>query len=46
LPPLGRVAQLKIHAKKIVGAQTFKATVIFRPDYRRRENRLDLTLAV
>jgi hypothetical protein len=46
LPPLGRVAQLEIHAEKIVGGQTFKATVIFRPDYRRRENRLDLTLAV
>jgi len=46
LPPLGRVAQLEIHAEKIVGAQTFKADVIFRPDYRRRENRLDLTLAV
>lgn len=46
LPPLSRVAQLEIHAEKVIGAQTLKATVIFRPDYRQRENRLDLTLAV
>jgi hypothetical protein len=46
LPPLSRVAQLEIHAKKTVGIQTFEVTTIFRPDYRPRENRLDLTLAV
>ncbi|MGH8248623.1 MAG: hypothetical protein ACREUU_19615 [Gammaproteobacteria bacterium] len=46
LPPLSRVAQLEIHAEKTVGAQTFKATTTFRPDYQRRENGLDFTLAV
>jgi hypothetical protein len=45
LPPLSRVAQIEIHAEKTVGAQTFERTTIFRPDYRSRENRLDLTLA-
>jgi hypothetical protein len=45
LPPLSRVAQLKIHAEKTVGIQTFKATRIFRPDYQQRENHLDFTLA-
>ena len=46
LPPLSRVAQVEIHAEKTVGAQTFERTTIFRPDYRPRENCLDLTLAV
>ena len=46
LPPLSRVAQLRIHAEKLVGAQLFKTTATFRPDYRQRENRLDLTLIV
>jgi len=46
LPPLSRVAQVEIHAEKTVGAQTFELTTIFRPDYRPRENYLDLTLAV
>ena len=45
LPALARVAQLEIHAEKTVGAQTFQTTRTFRPDYRQRENRLDLTLA-
>jgi len=44
LPPLERVAQLKIHAEKVVGAETFKTDVIFRPDYSRCENHLDLVL--
>ncbi|MGH7843828.1 MAG: hypothetical protein ACREQW_01460 [Candidatus Binatia bacterium] len=44
-PPLSRVAQLEIHAEKVVGAQTFQATTTFRPDYQQRENRLDLMLA-
>lgn len=46
MPPLSRVAQLEIHAEKIIGAQTFQVTTTFRPDYRQRENRLDLTLKV
>jgi hypothetical protein len=46
LPPLSRVAQLEIHAEKTVGVQTFTTTATFRPDYRQRENRLDLTLTV
>jgi hypothetical protein len=46
LPPLSRVAQLEIHAEKIILGQTFKATTTFRPDYRQRENRLDFTLKV
>jgi hypothetical protein len=46
LPPLSRVAQIAIHAEKTVGPQTFERTTIFRPDYRLRENHLDLTLAV
>lgn len=46
LPPLSRVAQLEIHAEKTVGGQTLKTTTTFRPDYRQRENRLDLTLTV
>ena len=45
LPPLSRVAQLEIHAEKVVGAQTFQATTTFRPDYQQRENRLDFMLA-
>lgn len=45
LPPLSRVAQLEIHAEKVVGAQTFQATTIFRPDYQQRDNRLDFMLA-
>ena len=45
LPPLSRVAQLEIHAEKTVGAQTFQATRIFRPDYQQRDNRLDFMLA-
>jgi len=46
LPPLSRVAQLEIHAERTVGTQTFEVITIFRPDYRLRENHLDLTLAV
>jgi len=46
LPPLSRLAQIEIHAEKTVGIQTFQRTTIFRPDYRQRENRLDLTLEV
>jgi hypothetical protein len=45
LPPLSRVAQLVIRAEKTVGAQTFQATRIFRPDYQQRDNRLDFMLA-
>ena len=45
LPPLSRVAQLEIHAEKMIGAQTFHATTVFRPDYQQRDNRLDLILA-
>lgn len=45
LPPLSRVAQLEIHAEKVVGAQTFHARTLFRPDYQQRDNRLDLILA-
>jgi hypothetical protein len=45
LPPLSRVAQLELRAEKIIGAQTFQATKIFRPDYRQRDNRLDFLLA-
>jgi len=44
-PPLSRVAQLEIHAEKIIGAQTFQATTTFRPDYQQRDNRLDFMLA-
>ncbi len=44
-PPLSRVAQLEIHAEKVVGAQTFQATTTFRPDYQQRDNRLDFMLA-
>jgi hypothetical protein len=46
MPPLSRVAQVVIHAEKIMGGQTFRATSTFRPDYRQRENRLDFTLKV
>jgi hypothetical protein len=47
LPPLSRVAQLEIQAKKIIGAQTFSTPKIeFCPDYNARENHLDLTLTV
>ena len=46
LPPLSRVAQIEIHAEKIVGIDLFQVTTIFRPDSHQRENRLDLTLAV
>jgi len=46
MPPLSRVAQLEIHAEKIIAAQLYQATTTFRPDYRQRENRLDLTLKV
>lgn len=46
LPPLSRVAQLEIHAEKIIGPDTFKTTTTFRPDYQQWENRLDLMLAV
>jgi hypothetical protein len=46
LPPLNRVAQLELHAEKTVGAQTFKTTTAFRPDYRQRENHLDFLLTV
>jgi hypothetical protein len=45
-PPLSRVAQLEIHAEKVIGAQTFQATTTFRPDYQQRDNRLDFMLAV
>ena len=45
LPPLTRVAQLEIHAEKMIGAQTFHATTVFRPDYQQRDNRLDFILA-
>jgi len=45
LPPLSRVAQLEIHAEKVVGTQTFQATTTFRPDYQQRDNRLDFMLA-
>ncbi|HEX6439465.1 MAG TPA: hypothetical protein VF182_20285 [Candidatus Binatia bacterium] len=45
LPPLSRVAQLEIHAEKMIGAQTFHATTVFRPVYQQRDNRLDLILA-
>jgi hypothetical protein len=45
LPPLSRVAQLEVHAEKIVGAQTFHATTVFRPDYQQRDNRLDFILS-
>jgi hypothetical protein len=44
LPPLSRIAQLELQAEKTVGVQTFTTTITFRPDYRQRENRLDLTL--
>jgi len=44
LPPLSRVAQLEIHAEKTVGAQTFQATRIFRPNYQQRDNRVDFML--
>jgi hypothetical protein len=44
-PPLTRVAQLEIHAEKVVGVQTFQATTTFRPDYHQRDNRLDFMLA-
>jgi hypothetical protein len=44
-PPLSRVAQLEIHAEKVIGAQTFQATTTFRPDYQQRDNRLDFILA-
>ena len=46
LPPLSRVAQLEIHGEQTVGGQIFQVTTTFRPDYRQRENRLDLTLKV
>jgi hypothetical protein len=46
LPPLSRVAQLRIHVEKTVGVQTFTSQTEFRPDYNLRENRLDLTLTV
>jgi hypothetical protein len=46
MAPLSRVAQLEIHAEKIIGVQTFQTTTTFCPDYRQRENRLDLTLKV
>ena len=46
LPPLSRVAQLEIHAEKTIAMQLFQVTTTFRPDYRQRENRLDLTLKV
>jgi hypothetical protein len=29
----------------MIGAQTFHATTVFRPDYQQRDNRLDLILA-
>ena len=45
LPPLSRVAQLEIHAEKVIGAQTFQATTVFRPDYQQRDNRLDFILS-
>lgn len=44
LPPISRVAQLEVRARKTMGTQTFERTTIFRPDYRTRENQLDLTL--
>ena len=46
LPPLSRVAQVQIHAEKIVGPDTFQALETFSPDYRLPENRLDLRLKV
>jgi len=45
LPPLSRVAQLEVHAQKVIGAQTFRATTVFRPDYQQRDNRLDFILS-
>jgi hypothetical protein len=44
LPPFSRVAQIEIHAEKTIGVQAFEANTIFCPDYRQRENHLDLTL--
>ena len=44
LPGLSRVAQLKILAEKLIGAQLFATTTSFRPDYQQPENRLDLVL--
>jgi hypothetical protein len=46
MPPLSRVAQVEIHAEKILGPQTFQVTTTFQPDYLQRENRLDLMLKV
>jgi hypothetical protein len=46
LPPLSRVAQLELHAEKVIGAQTFKTTTVLQPDYRQRENPLDFLLTV
>jgi len=46
LPPLSRVALVKLSARKKIGPQTFAAELEFRPDYALRENRLDLTLTV
>jgi hypothetical protein len=44
-PPLSRLAQLEVHAEKVVGGQIFQATTTFRPDYQQRDNRLDFMLA-
>ena len=44
LPPLTRVAQLKIHAERLIGAQLFATTVPFGPDFQQYENRVDLVL--
>ena len=46
LPPLSRVAEVEVRAERIIGPQTFTATETFSPDYRLRENRLDLRLRV
>jgi len=46
LPPLSRVAEVEVQARKAVGLQTFTATETFSPDYRLSENRLDLRLKV
>jgi hypothetical protein len=46
LPPLSRVAEVEVRAERIIGPQTFTATETLSPDYRLRENRLDLRLRV
>lgn len=45
LPPLNRVAQLRLHAEANVNGTLFEADVEFRPDYTQQRNQLDLILA-